>query len=317
MGTGAGMQPCGGARAGEARGRGARVDDVAERFGHLLAVGPVDEPVGEDGARQRHAGGEEEGGPDHAMKPDDVLADHVEVARPEPRVRAVGVVDAREVVRQRVEPDVHHVVGVARHGDPPRERRARHREVAQRLFLEARDHLVPPDVGHHELGVRGDVVEDLLLELPHAEEVARLLHPLERLPRRRVLEVARRRVGLGDERLLAYVVPPRVRAEVHLAVVDRPLPDLLAERLVPRRRRPHVAATRAAAAARQRELRQKCARQNCARKLRGGERTACSRRRASCSAPGTAPRACRRARSARPPPPPPCRRSSGRARRRQ
>ena len=48
------------------------------------------------------------------MEPDDVLADHVEIGRPEPveQIRVgVGEAGPGEVVRQRVDPDVHDVVG--------------------------------------------------------------------------------------------------------------------------------------------------------------------------------------------------------------
>src|SRR5438445_5156914 len=81
-----------------------RLDDIAERFTHLLAL-EINEAVTEDPARRLQAGGYEHGWPQGAMEAGDVLTDHVQVGGP-PFVekRLVGpIADARDVVEQGVE----------------------------------------------------------------------------------------------------------------------------------------------------------------------------------------------------------------------
>ena len=64
--------------------------------------------MAEDRARQLEPRGEQHRGPDDAVEPRDVLADDVKVGRPPLRERrgVVGEPRARDVVDQRVEPDV-------------------------------------------------------------------------------------------------------------------------------------------------------------------------------------------------------------------
>ena len=58
------------------------VDDVAERFRHLLALdGPP--AMGEDAPRRRQLGRHQEGRPIDRVEAQDVLADHVQIGRPE------------------------------------------------------------------------------------------------------------------------------------------------------------------------------------------------------------------------------------------
>mmetsp|Transcript_40291 Transcript_40291/g.95469 ORF Transcript_40291/g.95469 Transcript_40291/m.95469 type:complete len:798 (+) Transcript_40291:82-2475(+) len=200
------------------------VDDVSEGLGHLLALPVVDEPVGEDGGREGEVARHEHARPDHAVEPDDVLADEVDASRPEVGVGPIRVVAPREVVGQRVKPHVHDVGlpreerGVLRDRHAPVEGSARDGEVAERL-AQPLQHFVAPHCRLDELRVRLDVGEKALLVLGHLEEVGLLGHLVERLPRRGVLVVRQRRIVLGDKRLLADIVPPGVGVEVDVAVL--------------------------------------------------------------------------------------------------
>ncbi len=109
-------------------------DDVAERLGHLRAV---HEPpaVAHELSRDGESGGHQERRPVDAVLPDDFLADEMHVrgpvlvrTSPWPRID-VAEADRRHVVRQRVEPDVHDVRRIVRHGDAPRERRPADAEI--------------------------------------------------------------------------------------------------------------------------------------------------------------------------------------------
>ena len=70
--------------------------------------------------------------PVDGVEPDDVLADHVQIGRPVAleQIRfGVGKAGPGQVVGQRVDPDVHDVVGVIGYLNAPVERGARDGEV--------------------------------------------------------------------------------------------------------------------------------------------------------------------------------------------
>ena len=72
---------------GKAREHVVRIDHVAVRLGHLAPIGAVDEAVREHRLGQRHPRAHEQRGPNHAVEPDDVLADQVAGGRPKVRKR--------------------------------------------------------------------------------------------------------------------------------------------------------------------------------------------------------------------------------------
>ena len=161
------------------------VDHVAERLGDLLSfAGPP--AVGEDPFRRRDPGGHQEGRPVDRVEAQDILAHHVQVRRPEGGERLtvfIGIADGRDVVCERVQPDVHDVVRIVRHRHAPAEGGAADREVAQARFHEG-DDLVAPAFGQDEAG------RFVKLEQPFApgrqpEEIGRLLDPFDRSPRGR------------------------------------------------------------------------------------------------------------------------------------
>src|SRR5205085_7565298 len=68
-----------------------RRDEIVQRFRHLLSLdGPP--AMGEDATRRLETGSHQEGRPIDRMKPHDVLADDVNIGRPESRkLRTFGV----------------------------------------------------------------------------------------------------------------------------------------------------------------------------------------------------------------------------------
>ena len=152
------------------------LDDVADRLGHLPAA---ERPVAVDvqAPVERDPGRVEHGGPVDAVRLEDVLADQVLDVGPELLVeRAVGVAESREVVDQRVEPDVGDVLVVEGQRDAPREPRLRPAdgEVLERLAQEAQ-HLVAVALGLDEARVVLEVLDQPVLVLRHLEEVVLLL----------------------------------------------------------------------------------------------------------------------------------------------
>ena len=92
---------------------------------------------------QRH----EENGPVDGVEADDVLADQVEIRGPEIFILLVMVsirVIAAEgdVVGQRIEPYIHHMLGIKLHRDTPCEGGAGYAQILKAGLQEIVDHLV-------------------------------------------------------------------------------------------------------------------------------------------------------------------------------
>ena len=94
------------------------------------------------------------------MEPENVFADKVRISRPklfEP-VHVAQKPGAGQVIRQGVEPDIDHMVGVAGNGDAPVEGGSAYRQVVQPAFHEA-CHFVMAHLGHDESLVLFQVAE--------------------------------------------------------------------------------------------------------------------------------------------------------------
>jgi hypothetical protein len=164
--------------------RAVALDGVVQLDAHALrlrqlAAADRDEAVGPDRARQLDAGAHQERRPVDAVEARDVLADDVEVGRPPVAVALVGEADGRQVVRERVEPDVDGVRLVARPGDAPRQARARHGDVLQPALEDAPD-LVAPALRLDELGALLQQLEQPVLVARQPEEPVLLLRPRSR-----------------------------------------------------------------------------------------------------------------------------------------
>ncbi len=118
-----------------------RVDDVAHGFRHLLPA-VEEKAVDEDALGDREAGRHQKSRPVDRVEAGDILADDVQVRRPEiGALPAIGKPRRCQIVGQCVDPDLHDVSLVARHRDAPVESRARNREVLQ-AGTDERDDLV-------------------------------------------------------------------------------------------------------------------------------------------------------------------------------
>ena len=89
---------------------------------------------------QRQVGGHQERRPIDRMKSHDVLADDMQIGRPPFTIDATGT---GQIIGQRVDPDVHHMAGTARHRYTPIETSARHRQVFQTTVNKSA-HLIEP-----------------------------------------------------------------------------------------------------------------------------------------------------------------------------
>ena len=136
------------------------IDDIAQGFGHFLAA-VEQKPVGENPLGQGDTGGHQERRPVNGVKTHDILADDVNVGRPE-FLEFIGVFvrepHAGNVVGQGIDPDIHHMGVVAGHLDPPIESGARDRQIPKAPLHEAH-HFVAAALRADEIGIGAVVVE--------------------------------------------------------------------------------------------------------------------------------------------------------------
>ena len=143
--------------------------------------------------------------------------------------------DAGNVVGQRVDPDIHDVIGRAGHRHAPVEGGARHREVGEPALDEA-DHLVEARVRPDEVGMGLVMRQQPVLVLGQTEEIGLLLGPFDR----RALGADADAVGadsglvLGVIGLVADRIPALIAAEIDVAGRDHRIPDRLARPVVAR-----------------------------------------------------------------------------------
>ena len=210
-------------------GEGDRIDHIANRLRHFLAA-VEQEAVRKNPLRHRDTGRHQERRPVHRVETYDVLADDMQSGRPPAlELVAVGIRKSGggDVVGQRIDPHIHDVLVVAGHADAPVERGARDRQILQAAAHEARD-LVQPLLRQHEGRIVLVKVDQLLLVSGEAEEIALLLHPLDRragLGGDPDLVLVEMRLVLGVVSLVADRVPAGIFREIDVAVLLHPLPD--------------------------------------------------------------------------------------------
>ncbi len=147
----------------------------------------MDDDLARQGQLRRH----QERRPVDRVEARDVLADHMRVGGPEFRPRAVvGKAGRGDVIGQRVDPDVHDVLGIAGNRHAPVEGRAADRDVGEPAPDEG-DDLVAIFFRRDELGI-GFVMREQLVGIGRQpEEIALLLDPLRRRAARRELGAVR------------------------------------------------------------------------------------------------------------------------------
>ena len=151
--------------------------DVAARLRHL-ALFEEQPAMGRDALRQRQSRCHQECRPIHAMETHNLFADHVHVGRPEFVVLArVGraVSQSGDVVRQRVEPDIDHMLWVIRHRNAPRKGAAADREIAQAALHEG-EHFITTRLGSDEFGLLGVKLDKAILKGREFEKIILLFN---------------------------------------------------------------------------------------------------------------------------------------------
>ncbi len=136
----------------------------------------------------------------------------------------VGIAHGGEIVGERVEPDIHDVLGIARHRDAPGEAGARDRQIVEAAADEAH-HLVAARARRDEVGIALVMREQPLLPRRQAEEIIFLLHPFDFGAGRRL---AVEQFALVEERLVAHRIPAGELAEIDFAAALQLVPQRLA-----------------------------------------------------------------------------------------
>ncbi len=182
----------------------------------------------------------QEGRPVDGVEPRDVLADDMGIRGPEAGARRIGIGKARggEIVGQRVHPDIHHVLRIARNRDAPVEGGAADRKIVQTALHKGNDLVL--------VMLRNDEIRPLLVEAQQAirigrepEEVAFLFHPFDRRAGLdgKAAAVALLCFVLAVVGLVAHRVPAGILRQIDVALGGHPAPDLLNGNAVPLRRR--------------------------------------------------------------------------------
>ncbi len=140
----------------------------------------------------------------------------------------LSVSERRNVVRQRVEPDINHVLGIVGHRDAPGERAAADGEIAQAAAHE-RNHFVAPRLRADEVWLLGVELDQLLFEARELEVIVLFVNGFCRAS-------AIRTRGAGPDRihvkLVVNAVLASVRALVDVSVVANFTPQSLHALLV-------------------------------------------------------------------------------------
>ncbi len=194
-----------------------RVDDIAFGFGHLVAL-DHQPAVTVDFLRQFYAQGHQNDRPDDAVEPDNLLADQMHVRRPElgeffPVVQIAG---RRDIVGQRVEPDVNDMLTVEGNRNSPVERGPGHAEIFEALLDEV-DHLVAAGNRLNELWVVLDVLQQAVLIFGHTEEITFLLHHFHRSSAIRTVAV--RQLALQPESFTGGAIPAFIGGFINIPLI--------------------------------------------------------------------------------------------------
>src|SRR5437764_8616516 len=125
--------------------QGERINDIADRLRHFLTA-VKQKAVREDATRHFNTRRHQKSRPVNGVKTYNVLADHMQIGRPIfLELFAFGIWKAYggDVIGQRVDPDIHDVLGIAGDLYSPVKRGARERKILQPAAHEACDFVEP------------------------------------------------------------------------------------------------------------------------------------------------------------------------------
>ena len=167
------------------------------------------------------------GRPDDGVEPDNLLADEVDIRRPEVLQIVVFVVfkaQSRHVVKQGVNPHIHHMAGVEVHRHAPSETGTGYAQILQTGLDEVVHHLGNPAPGLQKIGVFQQILHPVSV-LAEPEEVGLLLGLLNLAAAVGALAV--HQLSIRPEGLAGLAVFAHILALVDVAVVVHLLEDLL------------------------------------------------------------------------------------------
>ena len=190
--------------------------------------------MAEHGAGDGQACSHQHGGPDHAMKAGDVLANEVVLHGPTALELAglfgVGIADAGDICQQRVCPNVADMALIEGQGDAPVEGGTADGQVLQAAPDEG-DHFVSAGLGADEVGILLIELEQGLLEFGKLEEPVLLAGcaadgtlavGADEFALLVLFQVAFRVVGF-----LVHAVPALIGALIQIALLIQVVPELL------------------------------------------------------------------------------------------
>ncbi len=165
-----------------------RTHDHALTLAHLLAL-EEHKAMRVNLLRQRQSSRHQHCGPDHTVEANDVLADHMAVRRPPLRkgLRVVAETHPRDVIDQRVEPDVSPGLLIERQRNAPGHSSSRDADVLQ-APLDDPQNLLAPSLRLDEIRPLHQLQQPVLV-LAQGEEVVLLLDPVRLCPVRLALAV--------------------------------------------------------------------------------------------------------------------------------
>ena len=180
--------------------------------------------------RQRKIQRHQENGPVNGMETDDILTDQMQIRRPLLLEQVAGlsvalVANAGDVVGQRIQPYVYHMLRIEIHRDTPFEGGTGYTEILQTRKQEVVHHLILSGNRLNEFRMLVDMVNQTVSVFAHTEEISLFLGRLHLAATVRTLAV--HQLGLGPEGLAGSTVHTLVSALVDIALVIQLLEDLL------------------------------------------------------------------------------------------
>ena len=206
-----------------------RVKHISLGLAHL-AVALQQPRMTEYLLRQRKIQRHQENGPIDRMETDNVLADQMQIRRPLLLEQVAGlsvalVANAGDVVGQRIQPYVYHMLRIEIHRDTPFKGGTGYTEILQTRKQEVVHHLILSGNRLNEFRMLVDMVDQAVSVFTHTEEISLFLGRLHLAAAVRTLAV--HQLGLGPEGLAGRTVHTLVSALVDIALVIQLLEDLL------------------------------------------------------------------------------------------
>ena len=164
------------------------------------------------------------------METDNIFSDQMQIRRPLLLEQVAGlsvalVADAGDIVGQRVQPYVYHVLRVEVYRDAPFERGTGYAEILQTRKQEVVHHLILSGNRLNEFRMLVDMVNQTVSVFAHTEEISLFLGRLHLAATIRTLAV--HQLGLGPEGLAGSTVHALVSTFVDIALVIQLLENLL------------------------------------------------------------------------------------------